>query len=133
MCALWGYVPFGKRGTHMLIMKSEAFSTTCALYMEDCGSLWLPSNRSSVADHWWFKPSVLVLIHKYLLAFRFLIFTTYCPTCVYMHEGCLEIVEEFATKARLEVNFATWQTNRVQDVVALFSGHAVFLLLVRKS
>lgn len=98
VCAL-GYVPFGKRGTHMLIMKSEAFSTTCALYMEDCGSLWLPSNRSSVADHRWFKPGVLVLIHKCLLAFCFLIFTTYCPTCVYMHGGCLEVVEEFATKA----------------------------------
>ena len=35
------------------------FSTTCAVYIEDCEVWWLSSCRSSVAEHWLHKPGVL--------------------------------------------------------------------------
>ena len=40
---------------------TEAFSTICAVHIEDCGGWWLSSCRNSVAEHWLHKPGVLGL------------------------------------------------------------------------
>ena len=32
------------------------FSTTCVVHIEDCEGWWLSSCRSSVAEHWLYKP-----------------------------------------------------------------------------
>ena len=37
---------------------TEAFSTTCAGYIEDCGDWWLSGCHGSVAGHWRLKPQV---------------------------------------------------------------------------
>ena len=37
---------------------TEAFSTTCAVYIEDCEGWWLSGCRGSVAEHWQLKPEV---------------------------------------------------------------------------
>ena len=37
---------------------TEAFSTTCAVHIEDCEGWWLSSCRGSVAEHWRLKPEV---------------------------------------------------------------------------
>ena len=37
---------------------TEAFSTTCAVYIEDCEGWWLSGCRGSVAEHWRLKPEV---------------------------------------------------------------------------
>ena len=37
---------------------TEAFSTTCAVHIEDCEGWWLSDCRSSVAQHWRLKPEV---------------------------------------------------------------------------
>ena len=38
------------------------FSPTCAVHIEDCEGWWLSGCRSSVAEHWLYKPGVLGLI-----------------------------------------------------------------------
>ena len=40
-------------------VETEAFSTTCAVYGEDCEGWWLPGGRSLVAEHWQLKPEAL--------------------------------------------------------------------------
>ena len=35
-----------------------AFSTTCAVHIEDCEGWWLSGCCSSVAEHWQLKPEV---------------------------------------------------------------------------
>ena len=35
-----------------------AFSTTCAVHIEDCGGWWLFGCHESVAEHWWLKPEL---------------------------------------------------------------------------
>ena len=35
---------------------TEAFSTTCAVHIEDSEGWWLSGCRGSVAEHWWLKP-----------------------------------------------------------------------------
>ena len=37
---------------------TEAFSTTCAVHIEDCEGWWLSGCRGSVAEHWRLKPEV---------------------------------------------------------------------------
>ena len=37
---------------------TEAFSTTCAVHIEDWGGGWLSGYRGSVAEHWRLKPEV---------------------------------------------------------------------------
>ena len=37
---------------------TEAFSTTCAVHIEDCEGWWLSACRGSVAEHWRLKPEV---------------------------------------------------------------------------
>ena len=37
---------------------TEALSTTCAVYIENCEGWWLSDCRASVAEHWWLKPEV---------------------------------------------------------------------------
>ena len=37
---------------------TEAFSTTCAVYIEDCEGWWLSGCCGSVAEHWRLKPKV---------------------------------------------------------------------------
>ena len=37
---------------------TEAFSTTCAVHIEDCEGRWLAGCRGSVAEHWRLKPEV---------------------------------------------------------------------------
>ena len=37
---------------------TEAFSTTCAVHIEDCGGWWLSGCCGSVAEHWRLKPEV---------------------------------------------------------------------------
>ena len=37
---------------------TEAFSTTCAVHIEDCGGWWLSGCCGSVAEHWQLKPEV---------------------------------------------------------------------------
>ena len=34
------------------------FSTTCAVYIEDCEGWWLSGCRGSVEEHWWLNPEV---------------------------------------------------------------------------
>ena len=48
------------------------FSTTCAVHIEDCEGWWLSSCRSSVAEHWWLKPSAPSLIPGDCQPFLFL-------------------------------------------------------------
>ena len=47
-------------GTYWVAVRcvTEAFSTTCAVHMENCGGWWLSSCRGSVAEHWQLKPEV---------------------------------------------------------------------------
>ena len=37
---------------------TEAFSTTCAVHIEDCEGWWLSGCCGSVAEHWQLKPEV---------------------------------------------------------------------------
>ena len=37
---------------------TEAFSTICAVYKEDCEGWWSSGCRGSVAEHWQLKPEV---------------------------------------------------------------------------
>ena len=37
---------------------TEAFSTTCAVHVEDCEGWWLSDCCGSVAEHWQLKPEV---------------------------------------------------------------------------
>ena len=43
---------------HLWVECSEAFSTTCAVHIEDCEGWWLSGCRGSVAEHWWLKPEM---------------------------------------------------------------------------
>ena len=47
------------------------FSTSCAVYIEDCEGWWLSSCFSSVAEHWLHKPGILGLIPSDCQPFHF--------------------------------------------------------------
>ena len=46
----------------VLMAHTGAFSTTCAVNIENCEDWWLSSCCSSMAEHWLHKPGVLVSI-----------------------------------------------------------------------
>ena len=50
------------------------FSPTCAVHIEACGGCWLSGCRSSVEEHWLYKPGVLGLISGGFRLFRFHLF-----------------------------------------------------------
>ena len=50
----------------------EAFSTTCAVCMEDCGAKWLSGCRSSVVKHWQLMPGAEELVPSNSQLFIFL-------------------------------------------------------------
>ena len=64
------------------------FSTTCAVYIEDCEGWWLSGGRSSVVEHWLHKPGVLGLIPSAanLLTCLYIHLVPYCPKQVPMSE-----------------------------------------------
>ena len=51
------------------------FSTTCAVYIEDCEGWWLSGCHSSVAEYWQHKPGVLGLIPGGFQPFHFPLFS----------------------------------------------------------
>ena len=58
----------------VLSVRLRHFSTTCAVYIEDCEGWWLSGCCSSVAEHWLHKPGVLGLIAGNCQPFHFPLF-----------------------------------------------------------
>ena len=61
---------------HILRCVTEAFSTICAVHIEECGGWWLSGCRSSVAEHWQLKTDVLGSIPGSCQPFHFLLVST---------------------------------------------------------